>query len=193
MTITTDEERGSVRAARQRYFAANGFDGSYGERWVKLKAGPLTLYLPNAEGRRRAVRFHDLHHIATGYQTDWTGEVEIGAYEIAAGCGRFAWAWLLNFQALTLAPVVAPRRALRAFVRGRHARTLYRQGELYEHGEPSEGLLDRSLGELRRTLGLDRPPPPATAGDVAAFCAWIAVGLTVHLAPLVLLAWWLVR
>lgn len=192
MTTTTYEEHGSVRAARERYFAANGFDGSYGEGWVTLRAGPLTLYLPNAEGRRRAVRFHDLHHIATGYQTDWTGEVEIGAYEIGAGCGRFAWAWLLNLQALMLAPLLAPRRALRAFVRGRHARTLYHAAALDGQGELPDALLDRSLGQLRRTLGLDRPSPPATAGDVAAFGAWIALGLAAHLAPLALLVWWLV-
>jgi len=97
MTTTYDDAM-SMGAARQRYFDANGFDGAYAERWVKLKAGPIAFYFPNAEGRRRAVKFHDLHHIATGYQTDWTGEAEISAWEIASGCGRFGWAWFLNLS-----------------------------------------------------------------------------------------------
>jgi len=56
MTTTYDDAM-SMGAARQRYFDANGFDGAYAERWVKLKAGPIAFYFPNAEGRRRAVKF----------------------------------------------------------------------------------------------------------------------------------------
>src|SRR5262249_39395650 len=114
----TYEDAMTMLDARQRYFDANGFDGSYSERWVKLQAGPLALYFPNAEGRRRAVRFHDLHHIATGYQTTWTGEGEIAAWEIASGCGRFVWAWMLNLGGLAIGLLIAPRAIFRAFVRG---------------------------------------------------------------------------
>jgi len=190
MSATVYDEHMSLRDARQRYFDANGFDGSYGEKWVKLKAGPIALYFPNAEGRRRAVRFHDLHHIVTGYQTDWTGEVEIGGFEIGGGCGPFIWAWMLNLGAMVVGPFIAPRRTFRAFVRGRHARTLYHQGDF------QEAMLERSVGDTRRTLALDRPTPPATAGDVAAYCGWTAVSLVANLAPVALLAalgWWLLH
>ncbi|MCW8140677.1 MAG: hypothetical protein KIT58_17390 [Planctomycetota bacterium] len=65
------------REARARDFADNGFgDGGHDDRWVKLKAGPLTLCFPNTAARVRAVRFHDLHHVLTGYATTWTGEAE---------------------------------------------------------------------------------------------------------------------
>jgi len=179
------DEHMSMRAARQRYFDVNGFDGSYSEKWVTLKAGPLTLRLPNAEGRKRAVRFHDLHHIITGYQTDWAGECEIGAYELGGGCGVFLWAWYLNLQAFLLWPFVAPRRAFDAFVRGRHARTLYYQGEF------QDALLEQSVGDLRATLALDRPAPPARLGDVVAFAAWTLFSFAINLGPFIALAWWL--
>jgi hypothetical protein len=169
--------------ARRRYFADNGFDGSYAERWVKLKAGPLALYFPNAEGRRRAVKMHDLHHIATGYQTTWTGEAEISAWEIASGCGRFGWAWFLNLNGMAIGLTIAPRAAFRAFVRGRHSRNLYRQGDF------RDALLERSVGETRAALGLDRPVPPARAADVAAFLGWSSAALTLQAAPLAALAW----
>ena len=187
MTTTTYDDGLTMGAARQRYFDANGFDGAYSERWVKLKAGPVPLYFPNAEGRKRAVKFHDLHHIAAGYQTDWTGEAEIGAYEIGGGCGPFVWAWMLNLQAMAVGLFLAPRPLFRAFVRGRHASTLYHQGEF------DEGLLQRSVGEVRRQLGLDRPAPAATAGDAAAFAFWAVASLAWTFGPLVLLAWWLAR
>ncbi|HSP99477.1 MAG TPA: hypothetical protein VL049_19825 [Candidatus Dormibacteraeota bacterium] len=184
MTTTYDDGM-TMGAARQRYFDANGFDGAYAERWVKLKAGPIPIYFPNAEGRRRAVRFHDLHHIATGYQTDWTGEAEIGGFEIGGGCGPFIWAWMLNLQAMALGLFMAPRALFRAFVRGRHAGTLYHQGEF------QEAMLGRSVGDIRRQLGLDRATPAPGIGDVAAFITWSAASLAWTFAPLALLTWWL--
>jgi hypothetical protein len=175
----------TMRAARQRYLDANGFDGSYNERWVKLQAGPIPIWFPNAEGRRRAVRFHDLHHIATGYQTNWTGEAEIGAYEIAGGCGRFVWAWMLNLQSLALGLVIAPRAVWHAFGRGRRAGTLYHQGEF------QDALLGRSVGEVRHELGLDQPPAAATARDRVAFACWSVAALAWTFGPLLALLWWL--
>lgn len=184
--ITTYDDGMTMGAARQRYFDDNGFaGGGYDERWVKLKAGPINLYLPNAQGRRRAVKLHDLHHIATGYQTDWIGEAEIGGYEIGGGCGPFAWAWILNLQAMAIGLLRAPRALFRAFVRGRHARTLYHQGEF------SDAMLARSVGDVRRELRLDRPPPPAGAGDAAAFILWSTIAIAWTFGPLLLVAGWL--
>lgn len=179
--MTTYETSMTMFDARQRYFSDNGFDGSYSERWVKLKAGPIPIYFYNAAGRRRAVQIHDLHHIATGYQTTWTGEAEIAAWEVAGGCGRFAWAWFLNLSAFAIGLTVAPRSAFRAFVRGRHSHNFYCQGEF------RAALLDCSVGEVRRSLGLDQPPPPATAADLLSFSAWSAAALLVQLVPLALL------
>jgi hypothetical protein len=157
----------SVRAARERYFAEAGFQPGYDQPWVEVKAGPLSLRFPNAPGRVRAVRLHDLHHVATGYDTSWTGEGEIGAWELASGCGRHAWAWALNFAAFAIGLWIAPRRVSRAFVRGRHTRSLYRT-----EGEFREELLDLSVGALRERLALDRPLPRASARDALAFVPW---------------------
>jgi hypothetical protein len=177
--MTTYENRLSMFDARQRYFADNGFDGTYSERWVRLKAGPIRLVFPNAAGRVRAVKLHDLHHIVTGYQTTWTGEAEIGAWEIAGGCGRFAWAWLLNLYAFAIGAVIVPRAVWRAFVRGRHTRNLYR-GDAGPHA----AVLDRSVGEMRQRLGLDQPAARPRSADAIAFVAWVAASAVLSLAPL---------
>ena len=137
-----------MRAARERYFAANGFDeGGYAARVVRLQAGPIPFWILNTKGRVRAVRLHDLHHVATGYETSWTGEAEIGAWELAAGCGRYAAAWFLNGSAALIGLFVAPRRTREAWRRGRQRKSLYASGWEAE-------LLDETVGALRRRLGV---------------------------------------
>ena len=93
-----------LRHARADYFRKNAFgeDGGYGQRWVKLKLGPVPIWFPNTDGRRRAVRLHDLHHVATGYDTSLVGEAEIGAWELAMGCANYYAAWLLNAGAVAM-------------------------------------------------------------------------------------------
>src|SRR5918912_487278 len=88
----------SLGEARALLFERSGFapDGGYGDRWVRMKLGPLPLGFPNVSNRRRAVRFHDLHHVLTEYPTTWRGETEIGAWEVATGIRHFWAAWLLN-------------------------------------------------------------------------------------------------
>lgn len=140
----------SVREARALYFARAGFgaDGGYGEAWVKLKArGRVVFAFPNTEARIRSVRLHDIHHVLTGYDTSWIGEAEIGAWELASGCGRHLPAWILNLGAVAIGMLIAPRRTLRAFARGR------RSGNLYAR-EFDEALLERTVGELRGELRL---------------------------------------
>ena len=119
----------NVREARAEYFAVNGFsEASYRDRWAWAPIGPLPIPIWNPPARQRAVVLHDLHHVATGYGTTWAGEAEIGAWEIAAGCGNYAVAWLYNAFAFAFGIVAHPRRTYRAFVRGRHSRSLYCSG-----------------------------------------------------------------
>jgi hypothetical protein len=158
----------SVREARAAYFAANNFSAAtYSDTWVRVKLGPIPFVFPNTRSRKRAIPLHDLHHVATGYSTSLVGEAEIGAWEVAGGCANYWAAWLLNSTAFAWGLALAPRRVFRAFVRGRHTRTLYREGW-------SEHLLDLSVAELRDKLALDHDTRP-TFGDVAAFVGWVAM------------------
>ena len=182
MSTTTAEARALYEASatlgenRARYLERNGFgDGGYESSWVTLKTiGPIKLGFPNTAARKRAIRLHDLHHVLAQYGTDWTGEGEIGAFEIAAGCGDHWAAWFLNASAMSFGVFIAPRACYRAFLRGRHARTLYlRTGE--NGGEFRDELLRRNTGEMRAVLGLDAEPSPATLADRLHFAAW-AIG-----------------
>src|SRR5262249_51968891 len=143
----------TVREARQAYFDANGFStATYNDRWVKLKLGvirfrarplaSLTVAFPNTRQRKRAIPLHDLHHVATGYDTTLVGEAEIGAWELGGGCGNYWAAWVLNGFAMMWGIALAPRRTWRAWRRGRRSKTLY-------HAGWSDDLLGLTVDELR--------------------------------------------
>ncbi|WP_437647153.1 hypothetical protein [Sorangium sp. So ce362] len=155
----------TMREARAIYFEVNRFgaDGGYGDAWVDFKLGPLPVPFPNTQGRVRAVRYHDLHHVLTGYDTNTIGEFEISAWELGAGCKDFVAAWQLNLGGLFAGLLSAPRRTVRAFLRGRRSESLY--------GRPFEELLGRTVGDLRREMRVDAPFPSPTALDVL----WLAL------------------
>jgi hypothetical protein len=171
--MTTPELSLTVREARARYFAEAGFppDGGYAAKFVQLaKLGPIPIGFPNSDARRKAVGLHDLHHVATGYRTDWTGEAEISAWEIASGCGRMWFAWYINLQGMVMGWFVNPRATWRAWVRGRHSRNLYYEGL-------SEAVLRERVDSLRSRLLLDRPASQPSASDYASYAFWCGMAV----------------
>lgn len=176
------EGEATVRAARARYFAENGFDEEgYQSRFVKLQLGPLPVWIVNTESRVRSVRLHDVHHVLTGYRTDVHGEGEIGAFELGAGCADHFAAWYLNLNALAIALPLGPGALLRAFARGRRSRCLYDR-------EWDEALLDETVAGLRGRLPVvARELEPAPAERLA-FAVTAAAGVAVFASHFVLLA-----
>ena len=177
--------------ARKLFFRRSklGEDGGYSSRWVRVESKPFPFYFPNSRSRVAAARLHDLHHIAAEYETDWPGEAEISAWEIASGCARYHAAWILDLGGLYAGIAVAPRRLFRAFVRGRHAVT-----NLYKKGIDESRLGDITVGSLRDSLGLKSPRPRARSSDIALFSFWCAFAVLVWaILPLVgLILIWLV-
>jgi hypothetical protein len=165
----------SLREARTLFFERGnlGPDGDYSNRWVRVESKPIAFYFPNSRSRTAAARLHDLHHIAAEYDTDWPGEAEIAAWEIAGGCTDYHAAWILNLGAFAVGLIVAPRRLFRAFVRGRRART-----NLYHIGFSEFQLDDVTVGMLRTCLAMRASNVMPRRSDVAMFIAWsTAAGL----------------
>ena len=168
----------TMREARELYFRVNQFgeNGGYDDRWVDFKLGPLSLPFPNTPARVRAVRFHDLHHVLTGYDTDPIGEFEISAWEIAAGCKGYVAAWQLNLGGMFAGFVVSPRRIVRAFLRGRHSETLY--------DRDLDELLGSTVALTRESMGVERATPPMGFGDALLFALALIAGLTTAIVTL---------
>jgi hypothetical protein len=159
------DPREPLSAALARYYLANGFSPTAPERFIRIRFGAVTLPFPNTDGRRRVLRSHDLHHVATEYETDLRGEAEIAGFELGAGCGRSFEAWFYDLGAFSVGLARWPRRSLKAFLRGRHARSLLVEPTLAEV---------RTVGDLREALGLDSGQP-TSAQDLLALVGLIAL------------------
>ncbi|MFO0586305.1 MAG: hypothetical protein U0441_02135 [Polyangiaceae bacterium] len=138
----------TVEAGRDDYMAENGFEvADYTLPTVQLKMFGLYKEFPNSPNRQWAIPLHDMHHLATGYGTDFTGEAEVGAWELRAGC-ETPVVYALNALAAAIGLVISPRRVLAAYRAAKGARSLYR------HPIPMEKLLAMRVGELREHLGI---------------------------------------
>lgn len=123
-------------------------DGGYTAKTFSIPFFKLfQIKLPNIENRRSAVRFHDLHHVLTEYETGLVDEAEIGAWEIASGCGKYYSAWILNSGSLLYGVFLCPRKVYKAFKRGRKSKNLY-------HVYVYEEVLPRIVKDMRKELGI---------------------------------------
>jgi len=145
----TDSSDGLLlKDARDRYLAANGFSvQDYKASTFTLGILGLALKFPNTKGRKRIIPLHDLHHVLTGYRTDWAGEAEIGAWELRGGCTTLE-AYFLNASGVVIGLFLCPGRVWRAF------RTAAGQRSLYRADVPYEQLLQMTVREARERLGI---------------------------------------
>jgi hypothetical protein len=171
MPLLTNDDR-TLREALTDYFEQNGFgaDGGYSSSWVDFKLGPVPFPFPNTAARKRAVRYHDLHHVVTGYRTDFMGELEISAWEIGSGCRDFVAAWQLNLSGLAGGVLFRPWRTFHAFLRGRHSRNFY--GRKYD-----DALLRTTVARAKEELSVDGPLAGATLLDSLLFAFAAVAGL----------------
>jgi hypothetical protein len=161
-----------IKDALQLYFVNYHFaDGGYNDRYFKIKIGPLFIPVPNTTSRLKAVKFHDIHHVLTEYTAVWKGEIEIGAWEISSGCGNLLIAWLLNFGSFGVGMFLYPRSLFKAFMMGRNVKN-----NLYHNYVYSEALLNKTVGELRKELGIGLVKKN-TFFDLSCFVGWVLLYL----------------
>lgn len=138
----------TLREAREKYLAMNGFSmDEYNKPTFVLPVLGKMVHFPNPPSRQRVIARHDLHHLLTGYGTDYAGEAEIGAWELRSGCNT-AFLWFINSMAVLGGVFRAPLRTWRAFRAARGQRSLY------VDGRELEALLDLPIAEVRRQLGI---------------------------------------
>ena len=104
--------------------------------WIAL--GPVSIPVPHPG----QLRWHDLHHLALGYEPDLVGEMEVSAFELRTGV-KTGMVLLLCLAGLSLGLLCAPGRTSRAWRRARGQRNLY-GGAL-----PYEQVLGWTVDELR--------------------------------------------
>ncbi len=159
----------TVRRARDAYLAENGFTlEGYDADSVTVNFWGVRITLPNPPSRKLGVRYHDLHHVITGYGTDPQGEAEISAWELRRGVGVFGWfVRLIIFGGVMIGFLHSPRAVWRAWTQAKSEQPLFTPSF-----DGYADLLDFTVGELRtkydvplkgvaqsRNLHLDAPRP----------------------------------
>ena len=142
----------SVRQGRDAYLHENGFTvEAYDDKRTQASFFGLKFSVPNTPAHRRAIMWHDLHHVATAYGTDLIGEAEISAWELRRGLkGLDLYVSSIVVGGAVMGLLLAPRRTLKAFRAAAHpGRNLFAL-ELSEY----EGLLELDVATLRETLGV---------------------------------------
>jgi hypothetical protein len=120
----------SIDSELSEFYKKHGFGEQVGARsfTVPVYTGCMLVPLPNIETRHVYLKYHDLHHLVTGYSVGRIGEGEVSAWELGTG-SLFVNPVLgvMNFIALSTGLVLQPKRMWTAFVRGCHSNNLYRQ------------------------------------------------------------------
>jgi hypothetical protein len=186
------QENQIVQSALEEYFENHhlGKDGGLTKKWAKIKVGPFYFPIPNTKARQKALVFHDIHHIVTGYDGNWKGEVSISAWEIASGCGEYYAAWLLDIWGMAVGLFIYPKAVYNGFIRGKRSLNLYH--ETFSR----EAAAQMQIGDLRKKLLLEENSKrKLTAKEFFSFISWAFIALASFIVPFVLpyivLAWWL--
>lgn len=142
-----------VRDARDAYLRENGFTvQAYDEPWTQVAyTKRIRFAIPNTAAHRRGIMLHDLHHVATGYGTDLTGEGEISAWELRLGLrGLDLYVGSIVTGGFLMGLAVAPLRTRRAWSAADTCKS-----NLFADELSYEALLAMTVGDLRTHLGID--------------------------------------
>ncbi|MEZ0225185.1 MAG: hypothetical protein ACAH83_11570 [Alphaproteobacteria bacterium] len=172
------KESVTVRQALDAFYIKHHLpcNGGYDAKsWAFYKIGRFQLRLPNFKWRQRAVPYHDIHHLITGYKCNPAGEMQMAAWEYAAGRFPHVCATLFCLPLVSMGAVLFPIRTFKAFVRGSRSRTLYSM-------EITDALLDTDLQAIRAEM-LPAEKIAATPSDYIAYFKLAIQSASIILSP----------
>jgi hypothetical protein len=125
--MTTEDALAEYLVAQKVAKPGDGREDWYAGHWFYAPVFGLNVPIFPRFGFRQGLPAHDTHHMLNGYETNWVGECETAAWELASGgCGPHVVYWVDRLLFLLIAGVMAPSRTVRAWRRGRGQRNLYR-------------------------------------------------------------------
>ncbi|NIE64265.1 hypothetical protein [Burkholderia sp. Ax-1719] len=161
------------------FYSRCGFAPSRGPhpRTVPVFTGCLLVPLPNIETRHRYLKYHDLHHMMTGFSVGRIGEGEVSAWELGTGSMLASpLLGIMNLIALSTGWILQPRRMWRAFSLGCRSRNLYSR----QTREAIDNARWASLASLRGDfLGDKEGHAPGLLRGVE-FGAYVMLAMVIH-------------
>lgn len=117
----------NLNLALKKFYEESGFEEDTGKRpaFVDVFVGCLLIPLPNVETRRKYLKFHDLHHVITGFSASQAGEGEVSAWELGTGSLLHPILMFMNLIAISTALAIIPKRVFSAYLLGCKSKNLY--------------------------------------------------------------------
>ena len=114
------------------------------DNWYRLNVGGHKLpVFPLLFGLKRSLLLHDVHHLISGYDISWRGELALAGWELGSGgCGWHLFFWFDRVIFFLLALLLMPASTLKALRRGLKSHNLYRLNP--------EEVLTKEIEELRQ-------------------------------------------
>jgi hypothetical protein len=169
----------SLHEELSAFYQRSGFGEVVGARpcTVKVYTGCMLVPMPNIEARRRYLKYHDLHHLITGYGVGRIGEGEVSAWELGTGSMFVSpTLGLMNLIALSTGLVLQPGRMWRAYQRGRKSWNLYPPGI---RTKVDAGRW-QDVASLRTAFLEVRAPAVPTVVQAVPFACYSAMAALIH-------------
>ncbi|MHA3891403.1 hypothetical protein [Acinetobacter sp. GXMZU3951] len=170
----------SIDQALDLFYQHHGFAPILPEQepcTVHVYNGCLLVPLPNIGVRHRYLKYHDLHHILTGYSVGRIGESEVSAWELGTGSMfNHPILGVMNLIALSTGFFLQPKRMWSAFQRGVWSRNLYAPSTriwIDVHG-------DTQLTDLRSQYLADSSMKKTHFIRTVEFCIYLLLAFLIH-------------
>ena len=168
----------SIEQELYDFYQRHGFGEDLGKRrkTVSVYTGCILVPVPNIETRRRYLKYHDLHHLITGYSVGRIGEGEISAWELGTGTVYLhPMLGIMNMIALSTGLVLKPKRMWQAFQRGCKSCNLYSSKA---QSEVDSGRWD-NISEMRECILEIRNKSPGILRSIE-FGVFSSLAMLIH-------------
>ncbi|MFA6087156.1 hypothetical protein [Mucilaginibacter sp.] len=112
---------------------------------VRVYVGCILAPVPNINARKKYLKFHDMHHVMSGYGIDRVGESEISAWELGSRSCRKPLISVMNLFALSTGFILNPKKVISAFYRGCRSKNLYYMSD----GMREEDIDNLNLADIK--------------------------------------------
>lgn len=148
---------------------------------VRVYIGCILAPVPNINARKKYLKFHDMHHIMSGYGIDRIGESEISAWELGSRSCRKPLISIMNLFALSTGFILSPRKVIRAFYRGCRSKNLYYMSD----GIKEDDIDKLNLADIKSHHLEILPKVRYKWLRQMEFIGYIAMSMVIHLGMLV--------
>jgi hypothetical protein len=147
--------------------------------WWFFEVFGVRFYCYNFEWRRKALAFHDLHHVVTGYPCTMKGEMQVAIWEFAADSYPSIFAKLFCLPLVAMGAVLIPRKLFAAYRNGIRSKSLFAQ-------QLDSSVMNMPAAALK-AITINQRPNRSLPQDLFGYAGLVAISALMYLLPFTIL------